>query len=199
MQTQAPVLDVLISRDGDAWRLYFAPHSWMPGLIGRPDRGSIFPVAKPDLDDLRHFMWKLDAPYEERRAADGGAAIVAKGRSAIALAVWLGDFAQSARPGAVAPVDPFPLRAVALIPLRARRAFGSHQARFRLTAHVHCTGDALTPDVPMNFAAENVALSLTTGAVLVRGTSAPNGPRSAPETSRKRRSRSRYPSCPSRR
>jgi hypothetical protein len=91
MTPKAPVLDLFIGRDGDPWRLYVAPTSWRPMLLRdrMGERGSIFPVAKPDAEDLDRFMWKLDSQYDKRVTADGGVEILAKGRSAIALLVWL--------------------------------------------------------------------------------------------------------------
>lgn len=91
MSSKAPVLDLFIGRDGDAWRLYVAARSWRPGLLRDrlDDRGTIFPVAEPDVADLARFMWDVDSPYEKRLTADGGVEILAKGRSAIALTVWL--------------------------------------------------------------------------------------------------------------
>jgi hypothetical protein len=91
MISKAPVLDLFIGRDGDAWRLYVAATSWKPMLLlARMDeRGSVFPVAKPDVADLDRFMWNVDSPFEKRLTAAGGVEILAKGRSAIALLVWL--------------------------------------------------------------------------------------------------------------
>lgn len=87
-----PIIDVLIARDGDAWRMYSAPFSWRVPFSGRTDtRGDVFPVARPDVADLDRFMWETDSPFERRVTADGGVEIVAKGRSAITLAVWLQD------------------------------------------------------------------------------------------------------------
>jgi hypothetical protein len=65
----------------------------MPGLLrARADeRGSIFPVAKPDVDDLDRFMFDTDSPYQHRRTGDGGIEIVASGRSAVTLLTWLED------------------------------------------------------------------------------------------------------------
>jgi hypothetical protein len=53
------------------------------------ERGSVLPVAKPDIADLDRFMWNVDSPFERRPTTDGGVEILAKGRSAIALLVWL--------------------------------------------------------------------------------------------------------------
>ncbi len=84
MNPKAPVLDLFIGRDHDAWRLYVAETSWMPGLLGMrvDDRGEIFPVAEPDANDLERFMFETDSPYEHRRTSNGGIAIHARGRSA---------------------------------------------------------------------------------------------------------------------
>jgi hypothetical protein len=91
MISKAPVLDLFIGRDGDAWRLYVAATSWKPMLLldRMDERGSVFPVGKPDVADLARFMWNVDSPFEKRLTADGGVEILAKGRSAIALLVWL--------------------------------------------------------------------------------------------------------------
>jgi hypothetical protein len=92
MRPMAPVLDVFIGRQGDAWRLYFS------GLTGRVEGWSIFPVGRPDVADLDRFMWDLDSPFERKATADGGLEILAKGRSALALAVWLEDLVRVGSP-----------------------------------------------------------------------------------------------------
>jgi hypothetical protein len=86
-----PVLDIFIGRSGDAWRLYVAATSWKPGLLrDRTDaHGEIFPVARPDVEDLDRFMWSVDSPFTRRPTTDGGVEILAKGRSAVTLLVWL--------------------------------------------------------------------------------------------------------------
>ncbi len=91
MRPQHPIFDIFIGRDGSAFRLYSAARSWTPPLVcdRMDDRGDVFPVAKPDLDDLADFMWSTDSPYEVRPTTDGGAEILAKGRSAICLLTWL--------------------------------------------------------------------------------------------------------------
>jgi len=98
MAEKAPVLDVFIGRRGDAWRLYFAPASWRPGMLRAwmNERREIFPVARPDADDLAKFMWATDSPYEHRRTAHGGLEIRAAGRSAITLLIWLEQLVRSA-------------------------------------------------------------------------------------------------------
>lgn len=98
MSPQTPVLDVLIARDGDAWRLYLAPGSWRPGILGNIDTStsvaSVYPVGRPDVADLKRFAWETDSPHEHLVTADGGVEIVARGRSAITLAVWVGELAK---------------------------------------------------------------------------------------------------------
>jgi hypothetical protein len=90
MKDQAPVLDVFIGRAGDAWKLYSAPLSWRTPFLPYMDaRGDIYPVRQPDLEDLERFMWESDSPYGPRPTSDGGLQIVARGRSAVTLAVWL--------------------------------------------------------------------------------------------------------------
>jgi hypothetical protein len=98
MNPKTPVLDLFIGRDHDAWRLYVAETSWTPGLLrARMDEhGEIFPVARPDADDLDKFMFETDSPYEHRRTSDGGIEILAKGRSAVTLLVWLEDIVRPA-------------------------------------------------------------------------------------------------------
>jgi hypothetical protein len=87
---KAPVIDIFIGRDGDAWRLYVAPRSWWPGFLwNRGDERGVFPVARPDVEDLDRCMWDNDSPFERRPTTDGGVEILAKGRSAITLLVWL--------------------------------------------------------------------------------------------------------------
>jgi hypothetical protein len=88
---KTPVLDLFIGRDGDAWRLYVAPTSWMPELLRRrmDERGEIFPVAAPDLADLDRLMGNADAPFVRRPTTDGGMEIFARGRSAEVLIGWL--------------------------------------------------------------------------------------------------------------
>jgi hypothetical protein len=63
------VLDLFIGKDGDAWRLYVAPCSWAPGLLSMrmDEHREVYPVAKPDPDDLEKFMWDTDSPYAEAR------------------------------------------------------------------------------------------------------------------------------------
>jgi hypothetical protein len=93
MNPKAPVLDLFIGRDHDEWRLYVAETSWVPGLLRMrmDEHREIFPVDKPDPDDLERFMFVTDSPFECRRTSDGGIEILAEGRSAVTLLVWLED------------------------------------------------------------------------------------------------------------
>ena len=65
MTPQWPVTDVLIVPDGGGWRITFAPFSWDPPMLRfhTNARREVFPVARPDLEDLERFMWACDAPY----------------------------------------------------------------------------------------------------------------------------------------
>ena len=47
--------------------------------IGDEQRALRAAVAKPDVEDLDRFMWKLDSRYEKRVTPDGGVEILAKG------------------------------------------------------------------------------------------------------------------------
>ncbi len=91
MNPKAPVLELSIACDGDSWRLHVAPTSWKPGILSvrMDERGDGSPVAKPDANDLERFMFETDSPYERRMTSDGGIEILAKGRSAVTLLVWL--------------------------------------------------------------------------------------------------------------
>lgn len=91
MKPQWPVLDVFIGKDHDAWRLYVAGSSWCPPMLrDRLDANrEAFPVAQPDLDDLDRHMWATDSPYEKTVTTNGGAELLAKGRSAVTMLVWL--------------------------------------------------------------------------------------------------------------
>jgi hypothetical protein len=98
MTPKTPLIDVLIARDGDAWRLYSAPSSWRTPFGLHVDKhGDIFPVGGPDVADLDRFMWETDSPFERRSTADGGVEIVAKGRSAVTLVVWLQELVERGR------------------------------------------------------------------------------------------------------
>lgn len=100
-----PILDVLIGRDGDGWRLYFAPQSWKLGLA--VPREGLFPVGKPDVADLDEFMWKTDSPFERHATGDGGVEILARGRSAVTLSAWLRELitAVPSRGGTAPPLQ----------------------------------------------------------------------------------------------
>jgi hypothetical protein len=95
-----PVLDLFIGRDGDGWRLFLSPASWAPALIATrmDERREVYPVRQPHADDLARFMSQTAAPYHHRCTPDGGIKIVATGRSALCLLVWLVGIVGSAPP-----------------------------------------------------------------------------------------------------
>ena len=98
MDPKRPTLDVFLCRQGDAWRLDFSPQSWRtPFLLHMDDHGVVFPVGRPDLDELDRAMWNADAPYEKRMSRGGGVQVVANGRSAIALVAWLTKLIEEGR------------------------------------------------------------------------------------------------------
>ena len=106
MVERLPFLDVLIAREhGDTWRKYFGPASWCPpSLRARLDEyREIFPVSRPDADDLVRFMGNARAHYQHHRVKDGGVEILAKGRSALTLAPWLEYLVRSA---SARPIEP---------------------------------------------------------------------------------------------
>jgi hypothetical protein len=85
-------LEVFFGRHGGAWRVYV--NGWAaPYVRSKLDQhGEAWPVAAPDLADLRQYMWKLDAPYAEAPTVLGGVALEAQGRSAVALWEWLDGY-----------------------------------------------------------------------------------------------------------
>jgi hypothetical protein len=92
VRSRAPArLDVLFGRHGDAWRLYV--RGWAPPYlrVKLDQHGEAWPVRAPDLEALREYMWKLDAPYVAQSTAEGGVALAAVGRSAVMLWEWLDD------------------------------------------------------------------------------------------------------------
>ncbi|HEY1693386.1 MAG TPA: hypothetical protein VGG39_14565 [Polyangiaceae bacterium] len=96
---KAPIIDILIARDGDSWRIYSAPRSWRtPFSLSADARADIRRVGQPDLADLDRFMWEVDAPFERRPTAEGGIEIVAAGRSAVVLVIWLHDLIACGQP-----------------------------------------------------------------------------------------------------
>jgi len=102
VHSKGPIIDVLVARDGDAWRLYFAPSSWKPETLGAAARDSMFPVAPPDFAGLERFMRKAALPFERRLTADGGIEVRAKGRGAIAVAAWLSKLIEAGTSKALA-------------------------------------------------------------------------------------------------
>jgi hypothetical protein len=91
MSEAAPVLDIFTARHFDAWRLYVDRSSWCPPTLRShlDDDLEAFPLAGVDLRDLERHMWDSDAPYEQATTPQGGVRLLAKGRSAVALLLWL--------------------------------------------------------------------------------------------------------------
>jgi hypothetical protein len=87
--TREAKIELLFSRQGDAWRLY--AHGWVAPYVRRKldASGEAFPVCEPDLADLERYMWKLDAPYRNKKTSVGGVMIEARDRSAIMIWEWL--------------------------------------------------------------------------------------------------------------
>jgi len=54
-------------------------------------------VTDFDAGKLEKFMWDLDAPYQIHRSSVGGAQVVARGRSAVALCEWLSELLEAPR------------------------------------------------------------------------------------------------------
>jgi len=97
MRPQRPVLHIYIGRDGDAWRLYVAGNSWTPNLLRNrmDERREIYPIAQPDVDNLDRLMRDGDSPFLRRTIPKDGLEVLAKGRSAVTLLVWLEGIMQS--------------------------------------------------------------------------------------------------------
>ncbi|HTA89765.1 MAG TPA: hypothetical protein VK745_09330 [Polyangiaceae bacterium] len=87
--TREAKVELLFSRDRNAWRLY--ANGWIAPYVRRKldASGEAFPVSEPDLADLERYMWNLDAPYVHKKTAVGGVLIEAKDRSAIMIWEWL--------------------------------------------------------------------------------------------------------------
>jgi hypothetical protein len=91
MTPLGPVIDVYIMPEGDAWRIICAP-VWREPEVLLPhldETREIFPVGRPDLEELDRFMWAHDAPYEKQLSEAGGVALFAKGRGGQMLAEWI--------------------------------------------------------------------------------------------------------------
>jgi hypothetical protein len=104
--TEATQLDVFCSRQDDAWRTYVWP-GWAPRYLRQhlDDEGEAFP-AHFDFDDLERHMREQHASLEKQETANGDVRLVARGRAAEALAVWLaGVFGTAMRSRATAPSD----------------------------------------------------------------------------------------------
>jgi hypothetical protein len=87
--TEATLLDVFCARQHDAWRTYVRP-GWLPRYLRQhlDDEGEAFP-AHLDFEDLDRHMREYQATFEKQTSAAGGVQLIARGRSAEALALWL--------------------------------------------------------------------------------------------------------------
>jgi len=93
-------LQAELRRSGSARCTYVGPEGRVSIIVrGCPEYRvrslTAFPVAKPDADDLERFMLETDSPYEHRRTSDGGIEILANGRSAVTLLVWLEEIVRA--------------------------------------------------------------------------------------------------------
>jgi len=87
--TEATELDVFCSREGDAWRAFVRP-GWQPRYLQQylDEEGEAFP-AHFDFEDLERHMREHHAVAEKEVSTVGGVRLLARGRSAEALALWL--------------------------------------------------------------------------------------------------------------
>lgn len=102
--TETTQLDVFCSRQDDAWRAYVWP-GWRPRYLDQhlDDEGEAFP-AHFDFDDLERHMREQHAVLEKQASPNGDVRLVARGRSAEALASWLaGVFGTAMRSRGSAP------------------------------------------------------------------------------------------------
>jgi len=51
-----------------------------------------FPLNEPKLELLERHMWETDSPYARRATTGGGIELLAQGRSAVSLVVWLESY-----------------------------------------------------------------------------------------------------------
>lgn len=70
----------------------------MPGLLRKraDEHREIFPVAKPDPDDLERFMFIPIRPTSTGGRATAASRFWRKGRSAVTLLVWLEEIVRPA-------------------------------------------------------------------------------------------------------
>jgi hypothetical protein len=82
-------VELLFSKDRNAWRLYIC--GWVAPIARQRlgENGEVFPVQKPNLDDLRDFMLQCDASYSVHAPGNEAIEVAAKGRSAEHLWQWL--------------------------------------------------------------------------------------------------------------
>ncbi|HWZ90202.1 MAG TPA: hypothetical protein VNW92_15165 [Polyangiaceae bacterium] len=87
--TEATRLDVFCARQGNAWRTYLRP-GWQPRYLRQhfDDENEAFP-AHFDFEDLDRHMLEHGAALETQGSTAGGVRLIARGRAAEALALWL--------------------------------------------------------------------------------------------------------------
>ena len=87
--TDATRLDVFCARHHDAWRTYLRT-GWQPRYLRQhfDAEGEAFP-AHFDFDDLERHMLKHGATLRKEVSESDGVRLVAFGRSAETLALWL--------------------------------------------------------------------------------------------------------------
>jgi hypothetical protein len=86
---------LFVGRDGDAWRLYLAPASWCPACFGCGWMSTA--RFAPSRNPIR-TTWSVEHGLALQETSEGGLEILAKGRSAVTLLVWLEDLVQAAPP-----------------------------------------------------------------------------------------------------
>jgi hypothetical protein len=96
--TESTRLDIFCAQHDEAWRTYVRPGCPSSLWQHLDDEGEAFPTQL-DMDDLERHMREEHATFEREESALGGFRLVAKGRSAGALATWLsGAFSTGMRP-----------------------------------------------------------------------------------------------------
>jgi len=96
----ADELSLYCSLVGDAWRVHVRPAGVPRYLRAFFDMHyEAYPVLL-DFDDLERHMSSNDAPYEKHVTKTASVELLAQGRAAEALAVWLSTaFSSGVRPG----------------------------------------------------------------------------------------------------
>lgn len=87
--TASTKLEILVSRDGDVWRLYV--HGWiMPSLREMLDghREALL-QHRPEPSELEQYLCGRGAAYDYAPTLQGGFMITTVGRSTVVLSEWL--------------------------------------------------------------------------------------------------------------